>query len=193
VESVKALLTTFFVSMLPVIELRGGIPFGVGLGLTVWQAFGAALLGNIIIGLVIIALLKPILSLLQETKTFNRVSARISAKFETRAGKIKQSNKFWGIVAFVGVPFPLTGVWTGAAVAVFLGLSFPAAAAACTAGVIISGFIILGITMLFPQYTAAIFNAFLICAVILTAAFLIYVFQKPKPIQKTDTGAPPAV
>lgn len=174
--------------MLPVIELRGGIPFGIGLGLTVWQAFAAALAGNIVIGLVIIALLKPILSLLQKTKTFDRVSARISAKFETKAGKIKQSNKFWGIAAFVGVPFPLTGVWTGAAVAVFLGLSFSAAALACTAGVIISGFIILGITMLFPQYTAVIFNAFLICAVVLIVVFLIYIFSPPR---KEKSGPPP--
>ena len=132
-ELAKALFATFFVSMLPVIELRGGIPFGVGLGLTVWQSFAVALLGNIIVGLVIIALLKPILAGLQKTKSFNRVSQRISQKFETKAGKIKQSNKIWAVIAFVGVPLPLTGVWTGAAVAVFLGLSFWSAAVACTA------------------------------------------------------------
>ena len=188
-ELAKALFATFFVSMLPVIELRGGIPFGVGLGLTTWQSFAAALLGNVIVGLVIIALLKPVLALLQRTKPFARASARISQKFETKAGKITQKSKIWAVIAFVGVPFPLTGVWTGAAVAVFLGLSFWSAAFACTVGVIIAGFIILGITMLFPQYTGLIFNIFLVCAIVLIIAFLIYIFKKPQ--QKS--GDSPAV
>jgi uncharacterized membrane protein len=180
----KALFSTFFVSMLPVIELRGGIPFGVSMGLTVWQAFLTALLGNIIIGIIIIALLRPVLGLLMKTKFFNNMAANISAKFEKKAEKVKTKNKIWGIIAFVGVPLPLTGVWTGAALAVFLGLSFWASVLACTVGVIISGGIILTITMLLPQYSAVIFNAFLICAVVLTAVFFIYVFRKPKPIKR---------
>jgi uncharacterized membrane protein len=180
----KAMFSAFFVSMLPVIELRGGIPFGVGLGLTVWQAFFAALAGNIIIGIVIIALLKPVLELLMKTKFFRNMASNISAKFERKATKMntkpKTASKFFGIIAFVGVPLPLTGVWTGAALAVFLGLPFWAAAAACSIGVVISGTIILSITLLLPEYTAVIFNVFLACAVVLTVVFFIYVLRKPK-------------
>jgi uncharacterized membrane protein len=181
----KALLQTFFVSMLPVIELRGGIPFGVERGLTVWQAFFAALAGNIVIGIVIVALLRPVLELLQKTKFFNRMAANISNKFNKKAKTIKNTSKFWGIVTFIAIPLPLTGVWTGAAIAVFLGLSFWSASAAGALGVTIAGFIILGITMLFPQSAALIFNIFLICAVVLTAVFFIYVFGK-KPQKNAE-------
>ncbi|MDR1917952.1 MAG: small multi-drug export protein [Christensenellaceae bacterium] len=172
----KALLQTFFVSMLPVIELRGGIPFGVSRGLTIWQSFFVALLGNIIIGVVIIALLNPVLEMLQKTKFFNKMAARISNKFNTKAKKIKNANKFFGVVAFIAVPLPLTGVWTGSAIAVFLRLPFWQSVLAAALGVTIAGTIILCITMLLPQYAVLIFNIFLICAVVLTLVFFLYVF-----------------
>jgi uncharacterized membrane protein len=174
-------LQTFFVSMLPVIELRGGIPFGAARGLTVWQAFFAALLGNIIIGIVIIALLRPVLALLQKTKLFNKPAANIADKFNRKSKTVKNTSKFWGVVLFIAIPLPLTGVWTGAAIAVFLGLSFWRAAAAAGIGATAAGLIILAVTALLPQYATLIFNIFLICAVALTAVFLVYVFVRKPP------------
>jgi uncharacterized membrane protein len=158
--------------MVPVIELRGGIPFGVSAGLPIWTSFAAAVSGNILIGIIIISTLEPVLNKL------GRFGDKISGKFRNKTGKISARNKMLGIAAFIAVPLPLTGVWTGAAIAVFMKLTFWKSVIAVSIGTIISGLAMLCITYFFANHAAYIFWGFCVAAAILTAVFFIQVLNR---------------
>jgi uncharacterized membrane protein len=176
--------------MLPVIELRGAIPFGVEQGLTIWQSFLVSAAGNIIVGAVIIALLKPVLNWLKSTKLFNKTAANISVKFEKATKKITNTNKIIGLTVFVAVPLPMTGVWTGSAIAVFLGLPFWASLLSVSAGAVISGIIIIAATLLLGDNSKYLFYAFLAAAIICVFLFIIFTIFRRQKAPETNGGSP---
>lgn len=135
-------LATVLISMLPVIELRGGLPAGVAMGLPLREAFFAALLGNLL----------PF-----RLSSFSRAGAlRGSAPYpapralgrpDRAEGLEPKSDKVvryqaWGLLLFVAVPLPGTGAWTGALIAALLDLRLKLAVPAITAGVFLAGIII---------------------------------------------------
>ena len=135
------LLLTFFISTLPVIELRGGLPAGVAMGLPIPEAFLAALLGNMLPVPFAILFIRPF---------FRWVRAHIPAlgdfvaKLEKRAyAKSKNIKKYetWGLLLFVAVPLPGTGAWTGALIASLLNMRIKRAVPVIFLGVVIAGII----------------------------------------------------
>ena len=117
-------LATVLISMLPVIELRGGLPAGVAMGLPLREAFLAALLGNLL----------PIPCL-------ERWVDRIERKARSKSDKVVRYQA-WGLLLFVAVPLPGTGAWTGALIAALLDLRLKLAVPAITAGVFLAGILI---------------------------------------------------
>ena len=108
---------TMLVSMLPVIELRGGVPFGAALGLPVWQALIAAVVGNMIPIPFIVVYIRRILKWMR--RRIPRVG-RLVDKLEKKAhlkGRTVSRYKYLGLFIFVAIPLPGTGGWTGALVA----------------------------------------------------------------------------
>ncbi len=141
----KALLTAL-ISMLPVVELRGGLPAGVALGLPIPLAFAAALIGNMLPVPFVILFARPV---------FQWVRAHIPAlgsfvtKLETRAyAKSKNVKKYeaWGLLIFVAIPLPGTGAWTGALIASVLNMRLKRAVPVIFLGVIIAGSIMTVLT-----------------------------------------------
>lgn len=140
------LLLTFFISMLPVIELRGGLPAGVAMGLPIPTAFLAALLGNML----------PVpFVILFARRVFKWVRAHIPAlgnfvtKLETRAyAKSKNVKKYetWGLLLLVAIPLPGTGAWTGALIASVLNMRIKRAVPVIFLGVVIAGLIMTALT-----------------------------------------------
>lgn len=144
--TVGNMLLTSLMSMVPVVELRGGIPFGVALGLTHWQALFAAIIGNIIPLPFIVVYIRRIFQWMR--KHMPRLD-RLVDKLETKAhlkGKTVTTYKYLGLMIFVAIPLPGTGGWTGALVAAFLDMRLRRAMPALVLGVIIAGFLVTGIT-----------------------------------------------
>ena len=134
-------LTALF-SMLPVVELRGGIPFGVTLGLPVWMAYLAAVVGNIIPAPFIVVYIRQIFHWVRRRLPWlNNVIDKLERKAHLKGRKMSKY-KYLGLMIFVAIPLPGTGAWTGAMAAAFLDMRLRKALPPITAGILIAGIII---------------------------------------------------
>ena len=105
---------TLLVSMVPIIELRVGIPFGVGLGLPYPVAFIAAVIGNILPAPFIIVYIRRIFQWMRRRlPRFNGMVDALERKAHLKGKKVNKY-KYLGLMLFVGIPLPGTGAWTGA-------------------------------------------------------------------------------
>ena len=130
---------TVLVSMLPVVELRGGIPFGVAAGLPVWAAFIAAGLGNLIPVPFIIVYIRRILQWMREKiPRLNRLVDALERKAHLKGQKVTKY-KYLGLMILVAIPLPGTGAWTGSLAAAFLDMPLRRAIPSIIAGVLIAG------------------------------------------------------
>ena len=147
-------ITTFIVSLIPTIELKGGIVFARGTGLDFFVAFIISFLGSAVVFFPIFFLLKPVLGWMKKIKAFNGFAGKIENYFKTKANSTVSDNenkksklsenalKLISVLIFVAIPLPFTGVWTGTAIAVFLNMKFGDAAVAVTVGNFIAGILI---------------------------------------------------
>ena len=130
---------TVLVSMLPVVELRGGIPFGVTAGLPVWAAFLAAVIGNLIPVPFIIVYIRRIFQWMRERSPgLNRLVDRLERKAHLKGRRVNKY-KYLGLMILVAIPLPGTGAWTGALAAAFLDMPLRRALPSITVGVVIAG------------------------------------------------------
>ena len=137
---------TVLVSMLPVVELRGGIPFGVAGGLSMPAAFLAAFIGNMLPVPFLILFVRRLFAWLKVKVPLVRGAVNW---LEARTEKKKEAvlkYQTWGLFIFVAIPLPGTGAWTGAMIAAALDMRLSKAVPAITAGVLAAGFIITCIT-----------------------------------------------
>lgn len=118
-----AAFTTFLVSMVPVIELRGAIPIGVAAGLPLWEAILISIIGNMIPVPFIILFIKKIFAWMRtKSERLNSVVERMEAKADKNVEKVTRY-EFWGLFLFVAIPLPGTGAWTGSLVAALLDMN----------------------------------------------------------------------
>ena len=230
----SAWLATILISMIPMIELKGGIVFGRNPdfwgenALGGWQALACGLAGGRNVKHVLTVLLQPVFAWLKKTKVFRRFVLRLEKSFRKKAGRIDASSvqsaqtgaagaaqaeaaaqgrisaaaqtgaasqsaaadgaqrecggqarvvaaqgedvrrarkktfgKLLGVFLFVAVPLPLTGVWTGTAIAVFLGLKKWQTILAAFAGNTVAGVIILLVSEVFFEYLDIVFYVIL--------------------------------
>ena len=115
-------LIVFIISLLPLLELRGGLIAASLLKVSFFKGYMISIIGNILPIPLVLFFLERVL---KELKRFNFTS-KIVTKFENRLLlKKKQIDKYGylGLLLFVGIPLPGTGAWTGSALAVFLHLN----------------------------------------------------------------------
>ena len=132
------ILTTFFISMLPIVELRAGLPYGIALGLPYPVALIAAVLGNMLPVPFIILFIRRIFTWMR--KILPKCDAAIS-RLEEKAhvkGAVVRKYSTIGLCILVAIPLPGTGAWTGALVAAILDLRLKNAVPAIILGVIIA-------------------------------------------------------
>ncbi len=189
-------LITLIISMFPLVELKGAIPIGTLL-LGEENLLTSALLGYIgssIICIPIFFLLIPIFNLLKKIKFIKIIVEKIEAVLKNKAEKLAQKNEgkaedvktkmlIWGLFIFVAVPFPVTGVWTGTAIAVFLNLKFKDSFLPLVLGNLVAGIIITTLTFFFKDYVDIIILVLFIIAIIMLFIF-IYKIVKAKPNKK---------
>ena len=139
-------LITFAVAMLPVIELRGAIPLGVSMGLGPWTAMIAAVLGNMLpVPFIILFIRKIFAWMRRKSRRLDELVNRIVARAEGKWDKVHKY-QFWGLMVLVAIPLPGTGAWTGALIAALIDMRLRNAIASIFLGVLVAGFLVLGIT-----------------------------------------------
>ena len=130
---------TVLVSMIPVVELRGGIPFGVAAGLPVWAAFIAAVIGNLIPVPFIIVYIRRIFQWMRRRMPrLNNLVDKLERKAHLKGQRVTKY-KYLGLMLFVAVPLPGTGAWTGSLAAAFLDMPLRKAIPSVVLGVLIAG------------------------------------------------------
>ena len=141
-----AMVSTILVSMVPVLELRGGIPWGVAHGLSHFAAFVCAVIGNMIPLPFIVVYIRSIFKWMRRhLPQLDHMVDRLEAKAHLKGRKVTKY-RYLGLMIFVAIPLPGTGGWTGALVAAFLDMRLQKAIPSIFAGVLIAGFLITGIT-----------------------------------------------
>ncbi len=142
------LLYTALMAMAPVVELRGAIPFGHNvLGLNIWLAAAASIVGNLLpVPFIIIYVRRVFAFLRKKIPKLNRMVDRLVRKAE---GKRETVNKygFWGLCVLVAIPLPGTGAWTGAMVAAFMDMRIKKAFPAIALGVVIAAVVVTFLTV----------------------------------------------
>ena len=134
-------LATFIISMIPVIELRGAIPIGVGLGLSHAEAMGISIIGNMLPVPFIILFIRPIFRwMTRKSGKLARLAEKLEAKAEGKWDRIHRY-QFFALTLFVAIPLPGTGAWTGTLAASLLDMDFKKSSLAVMLGVLIAGLI----------------------------------------------------
>ena len=142
--TIQHYLIVFLVSMVPLIELRGAIPYGVMFGLPLWQTFLIAIVGNMLPVPIIFFFARRVLEWGADKPLIGKIFTfflekghRGGAKLQAKAGR----GLYWALLLFVGIPLPGTGAWTGTLAASLLDMDFKKSVAACMGGVLLAGVI----------------------------------------------------
>ena len=139
-------LFVFLISMVPLIELRGAIPYAIGMGLPLLPSYIIAIIGNMIPVPFIFFFARKVLQWGKDVsfKPFAKFCRFCIEKGEKAKDKLlsKSDNGIYiALMLFVGIPLPGTGAWTGTLAASFLDLDFKKSVVAICAGVILAGII----------------------------------------------------
>jgi uncharacterized membrane protein len=142
----KNIVLTLLVSMVPVVELRGGLPFGITRGLPYSVAITAAVIGNLIPVPFIILFISRIFAFLRKKiPKLERVIAALEKRAQNK-GDLVEKYSALGLCILVAIPLPGTGAWTGALVAAVLGIRLKKATPAIVIGVLIAAAIVTFVT-----------------------------------------------
>lgn len=136
------LLVSFLLSMLPVVELRGGIPLGLSLGLTPMQSFLCAVIGNMLPVPFLILLTRRVFAWMKKSSRLAPVIEKLEQRGHEKGGIVRRY-RIPGLILLVAIPLPGTGAWTGALVATLLDIRLKSAIPAIFLGVLIAGVLVL--------------------------------------------------
>jgi len=134
----------FFVSMVPIVELRGAIPIGVGMGLPLWQVYVLAIIGNMLPVPFIFLFARKILEWGKDKPVIGKFFTFCLEKGHKGGEKLKAKagrGLFWALMLFVAIPLPGTGAWTGTLAASLLDMDFKKSSLAVVLGVLTAGVI----------------------------------------------------
>ena len=184
-------ILTLLVSMFPLVELKGAIPIGVGCGESLLTTALLAYAGSSLISIVLFFLLIPVFNLLKKIPFIKKIVEKMELVFREKAEDLaKKSNGeaedkkrkllIWGLFIFVAVPFPITGVWTGTAIAVFLNMKFKDAFLPIVLGNLVAGSIITLLTFLLEPYVDYIILTLFAIAIVMLTIFIVKLV-KAKP------------
>lgn len=141
-------LATILIAMIPIGELRGALPIALGpYHLPLWQAYGLAVLGNIIPVFFILWLIEPVSKWLRRWQIWDKFFTWL---FDRTRKKFYAKHEKWGdfaLILFVAIPLPVTGAWTGSLAAWLFGISKPKALGLIFVGVLIAGGVVSALSL----------------------------------------------
>lgn len=142
---------TLLISMVPLIELRGAIPIGVGMGVPWYWAVAISMVGNMIPVPIIFFFARRVLEWGADKPVIGKFFSWCLEKGHKGGEKLKEKagrGMFWALMLFVGIPLPGTGAWTGTLAASMLDLNFKKSVTAVLCGVLLAAVIITVLTLL---------------------------------------------
>lgn len=144
------LLKVFFLSAVPLIEQRGAIPMGIiAYDMNPSLVFIISFLGSMLPVPFILLLFNKIFTWMKKYKFFSKINEFIEKKINKNSAHMEKYKEI-GLITFIAIPLPTTGIWTGSAVAAFLNLDFKKSVLCATVGGIISAVLITIASMFFP-------------------------------------------
>ncbi|MBE6797717.1 MAG: small multi-drug export protein [Ruminococcaceae bacterium] len=146
-------VVTFIISMLPVLELRGGMVAAALMNIPYFEALGICLAGNILPIPFLLLLINPLFAWMKGTKLLRPIVEKLEKRTLSKKDKLEKG-EFWGLLIFVGIPLPGTGAWTGAMLAALLGIKLKKSSVAIGLGVILAAAIMSFITYALPWIIA---------------------------------------
>lgn len=205
----NVVLATIIIAMVPIIELKGAIPFAMsgaiwqGYELSFGHAFLWGLVGSSLIVPILLLIYAPLIRWLKSTKLFKKLAEKIEEKVNRKKqkveSKIEESNinesesniannkktlmKVLGVFLFVAIPLPFTGVWTGSCLAVALGLNFFLGLFVVVFGNVVAGILV---TVLSSVLTPLVYLLIFLGLILLVA--LVYLIKKL--INRKNTNNP---
>lgn len=154
----KEYILTFLISMVPLVELRAGIPAGVAMGVDWKTAILLCMIGNIVPVPFIFFFARRVLEWGSDKPVIGKFFSWCLKKGHHGGEKLKAKagkGMFWALMLFVGIPLPGTGAWTGTLAASLLDLDFKKSIVAISCGVLLAAAIITVLTLLgFTAFTA---------------------------------------
>lgn len=127
----------FIISMIPILELRGGLIVSKLLEVPITTAIPLCIIGNIIPIPFILLFIKQIFKWMKKIRIFRGLVEKLENKAMSKSDNIRRY-EFWGLVLFVGIPLPGTGAWTGSLIAALLDVDFKKAVLAELLGIAIA-------------------------------------------------------
>ncbi|MDO4810994.1 MAG: small multi-drug export protein [Eubacteriales bacterium] len=155
----KHCLIVFLVSMVPIIELRGAIPYGVVFGLPLWLTYVIAIVGNMLPVPFIYLFARKILIWGKDKPVIGKFFTFCLEKGEKGGRKLQEKagrGLFWALLLFVGIPLPGTGAWTGTLAASLLNVGLKKSTLACIGGVLLAGCIMGALSLLGVSVVGAV-------------------------------------
>ena len=138
--SLKNYLWVFFLSMVPVFELRAAIPIGATLGLEWVANYLICVIGNMIPVPIILLFVRHVLEWMKKIPRLDKIALWVENKAQKNTPKVQKYASL-GLLIFVALPLPGTGAWTGALVAAMLDMRMKYAIPSIFCGVLIAGLI----------------------------------------------------
>ena len=196
-------IVTTLIAILPIVEARLAIPIGLGLGMGYIKSWAFAFIGSSLIVPLLLLVLIPFVKWLAKTKLFHKLGEVVYEKFESKSKSVGEADedgeappevrrkrdlkKMLGVFVFVAIPLPLTGVWTGSAVASIVKLPYGKAVASVIAGNLVASLIILLLCRFFNAYINYIILALALIAIVVVLVLIVKVIvHKPKTAEAAD-------
>lgn len=138
-------LVVFMISLMPILELRGGLIAASLLNLDPVKSYIISIIGNVLPVPFILWFINSILDWMRKNKRMSKVAKWLDEKVEKHKGQIEKFG-FWGLVLFVGIPLPGTGAWTGCLIAAVLEMDRKKAFIAAMIGIFMASIIMMFIS-----------------------------------------------
>ena len=142
-------LIIFVISMIPILELRGGMIAASLLKVDLLPAFFICYIGNIVPTPFILLFIRKIFQFLRDKKGFSKIIEKLEVRSMRKSEQV-QRWRDWGLLIFVAVPLPGTGGWTGALIAALMDMRIKKSFPIIAAGVLIAGVIMAVLTYGIP-------------------------------------------
>ena len=132
---------TFLISMVPVFELRGAIPFAIAQDIEPWVAFILGVAGNMVPIPFILLFIRSIFQWMKKYERLGKIVTKLEARAEAKSASVRKY-ELVGLCILVAIPLPGTGAWTGALVAALMKMRIRKALPTIFVGVVIAGVIV---------------------------------------------------
>jgi len=140
--NLSTLLVSLLLCLLPIAELRGGLPYALAGGVPPLPAYLLCVAANALVGPLVFLFLSSLHRLLDRWPAYHRLFERLVDRSRRRIHSVVERYGYWGLMVFVAIPFPLTGAYTGALGAWVLGMRRWKSVLFITLGVVLAGLIV---------------------------------------------------